>query len=63
MEDPVNTLGSKKESNEKDLFKDPETPTPASPAARVTQFLARKLLHWGVEERGEHCYVISDSVS
>jgi hypothetical protein len=55
MEDPANvlTLRSQKLPDEKSWFECSPTPALAtSRAARATQSVSRRLLAWGVEERG-----------
>jgi hypothetical protein len=53
MEELVHTPRLRRSPDEKDWLERPVTPYLASPTARVTQFLSRKFLTWGVEERGE----------
>jgi hypothetical protein len=58
MEDPANasTLRSQKPPEEKSWFDGSATPALAtSRVARATHSLSRKLLTWGVEERGAFC--------
>ena len=45
---------STKSSVEKSSFKDSVTWTWTTSAANVTRFLSKKLLAWGVEERGAY---------
>jgi hypothetical protein len=52
MDDPANLHGSVKASDEKDPFESSAATTPTDSAPKLTQFLSRKLLTWGVEERG-----------
>jgi len=58
MYDPENSHrhSSRKASDEKDLFE--PSPDTTNSAPKVTQFLSRKLLTWGVEGRG--AYLVSD---
>lgn len=56
MEDPANMRDPTKSSDEKQSFE--ELVTPASgwitSAAHLTRLLSKKLLAWGVEERGAY---------
>ena len=62
MDGPENSHGSMRASDEKDRFEtSAETSADTSltnSAPKMTQFLSRKLLTWGVEERG--VYLVSD---
>ena len=52
MDDPANLHGSMNASDEKYPFESSAATAPTGSALKVTQFLSRKLLTWGVEERG-----------
>jgi len=60
MEASGNARGSMQASNENDWSDHPVTATPTNLAVKLTGFLSKKLLTWGVEERG--AYFISDLV-
>ena len=61
MEDPANISNATKSSDEKESYKDLVDPqaTWVTSTANATRFLSKKLLAWGVEERG--AYRISTS--
>lgn len=62
MEDPTNMRSSAKSVDEKNSFEDLVTPTWTSPASRVARFLSKKLLSWGVEERGGYRILTSETM-
>jgi hypothetical protein len=54
MEDPVNVRGPTRGSHEKDDDERSVTSMLGPPAAKVTQFLSKKLSTLGVEARGAY---------
>ena len=52
MDDPANLHGSMNASDEKHPFESSAASAPTDSTLKATQFLSRKLLTWGVEERG-----------
>jgi hypothetical protein len=54
MDDSANSHGSMSASDKKNLFERSAATIPTDSALNMTQILSRKLLTWGVEERGAY---------